>query len=93
MDLEWKNLYKNHGFNDKSFQVLIPNANCRPEIFHSKENELPREVSLRITAIRETFEECGILLCEQSSKTSSDHFTSNNVCPLNYFKHDLILIK
>lgn len=29
---------------------------------------MPREISLRITAIRETFEECGVLLCKKQEE-------------------------
>ncbi|XP_014207099.1 nucleoside diphosphate-linked moiety X motif 19-like [Copidosoma floridanum] len=74
--LKWQNLYKNYGFNENSFKSLFPNTKSRPHIFNSRENELPREISLRIAAIRETFEECGVLLCEQSSEISdkAHHF-------------------
>ncbi|XP_008544290.1 acyl-coenzyme A diphosphatase NUDT19 [Microplitis demolitor] len=91
-DFKWKNLYKKFGFNDKHFLSLFPNDNynnlssssslskSRPIIFKPKSaNELPREVSLRITAIRETFEECGILIAQSNHKNSSHahHFTIN----------------
>ncbi|XP_053959779.1 acyl-coenzyme A diphosphatase NUDT19 [Anastrepha ludens] len=44
----------------------------RPNIFTSNiDQEIPRDISLRITAIRETFEETGILLClERNNKTT-----------------------
>lgn len=64
-DLKWQNLFRTFGFDTNSFNSLFPNTNLRPQIFQSKSNELPKEISLRITAIRETFEECGILLCKQ----------------------------
>ncbi|XP_011297940.1 nucleoside diphosphate-linked moiety X motif 19, mitochondrial [Fopius arisanus] len=67
-DLRWQNLYSRFGFDLTSFSSLVPSATMRPMIFKSRRNELPREVSLRISAIRETFEECGILLCRQSRK-------------------------
>ncbi|XP_060823695.1 acyl-coenzyme A diphosphatase NUDT19-like [Bombus pascuorum] len=71
-DLKWHNIYSAFGFNDSSFKSLSPNAPNRPRIFKFKPNELPREVSLRITAIRETFEESGILLCKQSREEMTD---------------------
>ncbi|XP_015120579.1 nucleoside diphosphate-linked moiety X motif 19-like isoform X2 [Diachasma alloeum] len=67
-DLRWQNLYSRFGFDLTSFSSLLPRATTRPPIFKSRRNELPREVSLRISAIRETFEECGVLLCRQSRK-------------------------
>ncbi|OXU25762.1 hypothetical protein TSAR_016264 [Trichomalopsis sarcophagae] len=70
-DIKWKRLYKNYGYDDNSFKTLIPNSKNRPKIFHSNDNELIREISLRISAIRETFEECGILLCNNCSKSAS----------------------
>ncbi|XP_031835962.1 acyl-coenzyme A diphosphatase NUDT19 isoform X2 [Nomia melanderi] len=64
-DLKWQNLFSSFGFDNNSFASLIPNAATRPQIFKRRSNELPREISLRINAIRETFEECGILLCNR----------------------------
>ncbi|XP_054003130.1 acyl-coenzyme A diphosphatase NUDT19-like isoform X1 [Hylaeus anthracinus] len=65
-DLKWHNLFHTFGFDNNSFASLAPNTAVRPRIFKPRPNELPREVSLRITAIRETFEECGILICKNS---------------------------
>lgn len=84
-DLRWKNLFKAHGCNEDSFTYLFPNANHRPDIFHGQKNELPREISLRISAIRETFEECGILLCKKFSESTTicrkdHHFSSMYWC-------------
>ncbi|XP_051163983.1 acyl-coenzyme A diphosphatase NUDT19 isoform X2 [Leptopilina boulardi] len=67
-DLKWNKLFAAFGFDQNNFKSLIPNTNVRPPIFKKISNELPREISLRITAIRETFEECGILLCKRSTK-------------------------
>ncbi|XP_043486729.1 nucleoside diphosphate-linked moiety X motif 19-like [Polistes fuscatus] len=64
-DLKWHELFRTFGFDTNSFNFLVPNTTLRPQIFQAKPNELPKEISLRITAIRETFEECGILLCKQ----------------------------
>ena len=44
----------------------------KPIIFDSQgSNKIEREISLRLTAIRETFEELGILLCSQPSSEAS----------------------
>ncbi|KOC66509.1 Nucleoside diphosphate-linked moiety X motif 19, mitochondrial [Habropoda laboriosa] len=69
-DLKWDKLFSTFGFDANSFKTLSPNTSVRPQIFKSGPNELPREISLRITAIRETFEECGILICKQSRDDS-----------------------
>ncbi|CAG5101914.1 Similar to nudt19: Nucleoside diphosphate-linked moiety X motif 19 (Xenopus laevis) [Cotesia congregata] len=87
-DFKWKSLYKKFGFNDNHFLSLLPNNNnnnstsssskLKPIIFEAQSsNELPREVSLRITAIRETFEECGILIAASNGKNSAhaQHYT------------------
>ncbi|XP_076624735.1 acyl-coenzyme A diphosphatase NUDT19 [Colletes latitarsis] len=65
-DLKWHNLFSTFGVDTNSLASLVPNSAVRPRIFKSKPNELPKEISLRITAIRETFEECGILICKKS---------------------------
>ncbi|XP_055339079.1 acyl-coenzyme A diphosphatase NUDT19-like [Paramacrobiotus metropolitanus] len=55
--------------NAASFDSLILPSNAnRPPILQSRPGELPREIALRITALRETFEESGILIAEPKSK-------------------------
>lgn len=66
-DLKWCELFKTCGFDKDTFMSLVPKTTERPLIFKSEPNELPREVSLRITAIRETFEECGVLMCKRKN--------------------------
>ncbi|XP_076285386.1 acyl-coenzyme A diphosphatase NUDT19 [Lasioglossum baleicum] len=66
-DPKWHNLFSAFGFDKNSFSTLIPDVKTRPLIFKQQPNELPREISLRISAIREAFEECGILLCRRSN--------------------------
>ncbi|XP_024945312.1 nucleoside diphosphate-linked moiety X motif 19 isoform X2 [Cephus cinctus] len=70
-DLKWKKQFAAFGFDGNSFSSLFPENQKRPQIFKAELNELPREISLRITAIRETFEECGILLCKRLKKNNS----------------------
>ncbi|KAF7991710.1 hypothetical protein HCN44_010511 [Aphidius gifuensis] len=75
-DLKWSSLYSKFGFDSNSFTSLLPKTNTRPYIFNkSRSNELPREISLRITAIRETFEECGILICKKLIKNNNTHLS------------------
>lgn len=39
---------------------------------------IPKHLSLRVTAIRETFEECGILLCRKINSHKTESFTTAN---------------
>ncbi|XP_018374228.1 PREDICTED: nucleoside diphosphate-linked moiety X motif 19-like [Trachymyrmex cornetzi] len=69
-NLKWHEYFSAFGLdNVDKLASLIPKTVSRPQIFQSKENELLREISLRITAIRETFEECGILLCRRNKNS------------------------
>lgn len=62
-NVKWRELFAALGYDGDSLARLIPQAATRPPIFQKQQNELPREISLRITAIRETFEESGLLMC------------------------------
>lgn len=64
-NLKWREHFAAFGLDNDRLASLVPRTASRPQIFRSGENELLREVSLRITAIRETFEECGILICRR----------------------------
>lgn len=48
----------------------------KPFIYDSRENCIDREISLRITAIRETFEELGVVLCRDPSAAPTSPFSS-----------------
>ncbi|XP_066587480.1 acyl-coenzyme A diphosphatase NUDT19-like isoform X2 [Prorops nasuta] len=69
-DLKWNNIFSKFNLNYKNLLPLIPNT-AQPSILKSAVGELPRQVSLRITAIRETFEECGILICKKHTTKKS----------------------
>lgn len=71
-DLKWHDLFSAFGIDANSFTSLKPNVLVRPPIFKFKANELPREISLRISAIRETFEESGILICRQPQQETNN---------------------
>jgi nucleoside diphosphate-linked moiety X motif protein 19 len=65
---EWEKLHKKLNFSTKLHDFKI--FSDKLELFKTPKNEyLPRYLSLRIAAIREAFEECGILLC-RSNNTS-----------------------
>jgi nucleoside diphosphate-linked moiety X motif 19, mitochondrial len=53
-------------------KLQIPSKVQRPFIFHNQKSLLDRKISLRINAIRETFEEMGIMLC----KNQDDSYNS-----------------
>ncbi|XP_065165249.1 acyl-coenzyme A diphosphatase NUDT19-like [Atheta coriaria] len=64
---DWLQLYEKFGFQRDAFARLDYKVN-RPPILQDYDSEnakeqLPQFLSLRIGAIRETFEECGILIC------------------------------
>lgn len=97
-DLKWHNLFSTFGFDVDSFTSLNSNTSIRPQIFKFKPNELPREISLRITAIRETFEECGILICKQSTKDTRFGWANHVKSKLIYvekssYKSKILFIK
>lgn len=85
---EWETLFTNLGGNPSLFPNSIKNNNfTNIPILNNKQEELPRWLSLRITAIRETFEECGILLCRHNQvnehtsgeEHSTTHFEINDI--------------
>ncbi|XP_044257645.1 nucleoside diphosphate-linked moiety X motif 19-like isoform X2 [Tribolium madens] len=60
--LDWIKLYENFGFCKQSFDDLQAAENIPNVLTQHETNCLPKYLSFRICAIRETFEECGILL-------------------------------
>lgn len=66
---DWIDFLKKHKV---PFDDLRPSLDSkRPFIFEPREGLLEREISLRLTAIRETFEELGIILCRSPNGVSS----------------------
>lgn len=60
---DWLKLYERFGFPGQSFAQLDRKGN-NVALFKTPDlDQIPRYLSLRIGAIRETFEECGILIC------------------------------
>lgn len=69
---EWLNIFYNHGVN-----VNVDDVNNLPPLIKGYLNTLPKSLVLKITAIRETFEETGILLCvTNKGKSSNDKWVS-----------------
>ncbi|KAF5284848.1 hypothetical protein FQR65_LT13400 [Abscondita terminalis] len=83
---EWLALYDNFGFNLDSFNSIKPKISTL-YIFQKQDvNEIPPYISLRIAAIRETFEETGILICRRSQV----HY-EENTCWANFIVLDNLL--
>lgn len=73
--IDWIRLYEKFGVHKESLDELKLTENVPNVLQNSEENGLPKYLSFRICAIRETFEECGILLCKtpkQNSDTNSN---------------------
>lgn len=66
--LDWLELFKSFGIEEDYFNDLICHNSTHTPIFtrNTGTNELMRSISLRISALRETFEECGLLICNNS---------------------------
>lgn len=66
---DWLALYKNLGVSDQRIRQLSLVEGPRPLIFQKQtQEEIEREISLRITSIRETFEEVGLLICKNGKQ-------------------------
>lgn len=75
---EWINLYKKLGITETKLKQLSAVHGPRPGIFiKTKAEDLDREITLRINAIRETFEEVGVLLCKTREQLQKDSLFSN----------------
>jgi nucleoside diphosphate-linked moiety X motif protein 19 len=64
---EWLDLFNQYGLGEVLFKPLtsVKRKHGKFSIFEGqRKDEIPKSVSLRITGIRETFEESGILLCK-----------------------------
>lgn len=73
--LEWMKLFESFGFNQHYFTKLV--GNYQAPIFNNFDRDsLTKFLALRICAIRETFEECGILMCKSGVEES--HTTETN---------------
>nr|XP_017108858.2 nucleoside diphosphate-linked moiety X motif 19 [Drosophila bipectinata] len=69
----WLELFHRSNINSAKLRDLSHVNGPRPDIFQPKETdkEIDPNLSLRLTAIRETFEELGILLCRDKKSLSS----------------------
>ncbi|KAF5283389.1 hypothetical protein FQA39_LY04765 [Lamprigera yunnana] len=82
---EWLDLFEKHGFTFDSLQKLEVKKS-KPLIYCANDaNDIPSYLSLRIAAIREVFEETGILLCRNAKASCG------NTQWANYIKSNDIL--
>ena len=73
----WENLFKQFGHNKDDLEELVLKNVDRPLLMTSSDvNEaIVRDIALRLTAIRETFEESGILLHKNTQTNGAYNFT------------------
>lgn len=71
---DWVTFFKSH--NVHSEELRSKPGTTKPFIYKTPEGSLERESSLRINAIRETFEELGVVICRDPSTTSTSPFSS-----------------
>lgn len=72
---EWLDIFKKYGniHRTEDFGKMVNIQGIRPPLFlQDHQSPLPIDVAYRICAIRETFEECGILLLRKSRDTISN---------------------
>lgn len=62
----WLKLISSFGYTNQDFQAFHHPASIITPIF--QENPIQRHIQLRITALRETFEELGLLICSKQHK-------------------------
>lgn len=68
----WKDHFKAYGYNKDDLEELVLKDVDRPILMKADVNEsITRDIALRLTAIRETFEESGVLLKKSSGSGSS----------------------
>jgi nucleoside diphosphate-linked moiety X motif protein 19 len=70
---DWLDLYEQYGLGKYVFELIASlSRKCsKVSIVESQREEVLKSISLRITGIRETFEESGVLLCKSKRAHSS----------------------
>lgn len=62
---DWMHLFESCGINKNKFDVFNKSTNKAPIFENPTTDGISKTISLRISAIRETFEESGILICKK----------------------------
>lgn len=65
-------------FRDPCSNVFFSGSSPMKFVPDNEPGSIPKDLSLRVTAIRETFEECGILLCKRTNLDKGDTCGSVN---------------
>ncbi|XP_065355894.1 acyl-coenzyme A diphosphatase NUDT19 [Calliphora vicina] len=82
-NIEWLGYFKTFGISKEDLNKLsLQNLPNRPTPLMTNGHNLGRDISLRITAIREAFEEVGLLLCLNREDLKNKHKISGS------FKHN-----
>ncbi|KAI5645035.1 nucleoside diphosphate-linked moiety X motif 19 [Phthorimaea operculella] len=74
---DWLHLLKSFGFTQSDFDRLHRAGTPVTPIF--EDNPVLRHIALRITAIRETFEELGLLICSRNQKKDRTGFWASTI--------------
>lgn len=56
---------------------------------NNDKNKLPREISLRINAVRETFEEIGVILCRHSKQENDDLYHHSKSIDIPFWQKEI----
>uniref|UniRef100_A0A182T441 Nudix hydrolase domain-containing protein n=1 Tax=Anopheles maculatus TaxID=74869 RepID=A0A182T441_9DIPT len=76
--LGWEAFFRNRNISTGALQQLTEVNGSRPYIFHTEStNLLDRNISLRLCALREAFEELGVLLITDEQKQKQRPYYSN----------------
>ena len=78
-DEKWLNLFSNSIIKNHDISKIKE----APSILNNQVGLIPKLLSLKITAIRETFEETGILLCKKKDTALKHDELSSLLCPNN----------
>jgi len=83
----WTDLFKDFGYNDEDLEELVLKQVDRPMMMKTNHDEyMARDIGLRLTAIRETFEESGVLLIKSPNAAHSDTFSFENSSTLSSWR-------
>ncbi|XP_049882997.1 acyl-coenzyme A diphosphatase NUDT19-like [Pectinophora gossypiella] len=73
----WLRLLTSFGYSQSDFEALHhPGSHITPIL---QDNPVLRHIALRITAIRETFEELGLLICSRARKADRDSVRADHL--------------
>uniref|UniRef100_A0A182RRA0 Nudix hydrolase domain-containing protein n=1 Tax=Anopheles funestus TaxID=62324 RepID=A0A182RRA0_ANOFN len=71
--LQWESFFRNRNIPDSALKSLTEVDGSRPYIFHTESTDLlDRNISLRLCALREAFEELGVLLVVNELKQKQE---------------------